>query len=182
MAVTVTDSRRYPADGSTTASNRAIPVTPVTLMGAMLYALVALGLRLVMARALFLFGQPMIDGPTIPIAWRGFEFSFVMPVEVKAATFQLFQAQYTALPMPPEIAAYVFAYGLFALPICLLLGFATRLAALALLALTALLALYMTPEALWTTHVYWGAILAVLVSAGPGAVSLDAVIRYLNRA
>jgi putative oxidoreductase len=148
----------------------------------MLYALVALALRFVIARALFLFGQPMIDGPTIPFAWRGFEFSFVMPVEVKAATFQLFQTQYAALPMPTEIAAYVFAYGLFVLPVCLLLGFATRLAALALLGLTALLSVYMMPEALWTTHVYWGAILLVLVSVGPGALSLDAVIRYLNQA
>jgi putative oxidoreductase len=182
MAVTVTDSRRHAADGSTISSDKTIPVTFVTLAGGMLYALVALGLRFVMARALFLFGQPMIDGPTIPLAWRSFEFSFVLPVDVKAATVQLFQTQYAALPMPPEVAAYVFAYGLFALPICLILGFAARLAALALLALTVLLAVYMTPEALWTTHVYWGAILAVLLSVGPGAISLDAVIRYLNRA
>ncbi len=182
MAATVTDSRGRRALGSTSAADSTIPVTLVTLAGATLYALVGLGLRFVMARVAFLFGQTMIDGPTIPLAWRAFEFSIVLPVEVKEAAFQLFQAQYAALPMPPLVAAYVFAYGLFALPICLILGFATRLAALALLAMTVLLSVYVMPEALWTTHVYWGAILMVLISVGPGAISLDAGIRHLSKA
>jgi len=165
------------------ASDSTIAVTLVTLMGAALYAVVGLALRLVMARALFLFGQPMIDGPTVPITWlgRAFEFSVVLPVELKAATLRLFETQYAALPMPSVVAAYVFAYGLFALPICLLLGFATRIAALALFAMIVLLSAYAMPEALWTTHVYWGAILAVLVTFGAGALSLDAVIRFISR-
>jgi putative oxidoreductase len=158
-------------------------VTLVTLAGAVLYALVALGLRFVMARALFLFGQPMIEGPVVPVTWlgRSFEFSVVLPVEVKEATIRLFET-HAGLPMPPAVAAYLFAYALFALPICLVFGFATRLAALALLAMTVLLSVYVMPEAMWTTHVYWGAILLVLITVGPGAISIDAAIRSISRA
>jgi uncharacterized membrane protein YphA (DoxX/SURF4 family) len=32
---------------------------------------------------------------------------------------------------------------------------------------------------LWTTYIYWIAILLVLLSAGPGALSLDALIRFI---
>ena len=59
-------------------------------------------------------------------------------------------------------------------------GFATRFAALGLLALTVLVSVYVMPEAFWSTHVYWVAILMVLVSVGPGAISIDAFIRYLH--
>jgi putative oxidoreductase len=192
MAAAVTGSRRQLTLGSTVASTSAHPVTFITFLGATSYALVALGLRFVMARVFFLFGQTMIDGPTVPFTWltsrlgswlgRSVEFSVVLPVEIKEATFQAFRTQYAGLPMPPEVSAQVFAYALFALPICLILGFATRLAALGLLAITVLLSVYVAPEALWSTHVYWGAILLVLITVGPGAISLDAAIRSLQRA
>jgi hypothetical protein len=32
----------------------------------------------------------------------------------------------------------------------------------------------------WSTHVYWILLLVVLVSLGPGAVSIDALIRTLH--
>jgi len=35
------------------------------------------------------------------------------------------------------------------------------------------------PDALWSTHVYWIAILMVLMSVGPGAISIDRLIRYV---
>ena len=57
--------------------------------------------------------------------------------------------------MPPTVAAYLFSYAEFVLPVCLVLGFATRLSALALLAMTAHDARSTwRPEALWTAHVY----------------------------
>jgi putative oxidoreductase len=66
------------------------------------------------------------------------------------------------------------------LPICLLLGFATRFAAAGLLALTMLLQIYVAP-AMWSLHVYWLSILLVLVLLGPGAISIDALIRTIYR-
>ena len=50
-----------------------------------------------------------------------------------------------------------------------------------LLILTVLTAVYVTPAEIWTTQVYWISILVVLLSIGPGAISIDALIRYLYR-
>jgi len=180
MAATMTDITVRPThtSGSTTAL---IIAKLVALCGVIPYALIALGLRFVIARVFFLSGQTMIDGPAVPFAWlyRDINFTVILPAEIKDATFQLFQTQYAALPLPPTIAAYVFAYALFVLPICLILGFATRFAALLLLVMTVLLSVYVTPDALWSTHVYWAAILMTLMTVGPGAISIDAAIRYI---
>lgn len=150
----------------------------VLLCGVVPYALVALGLRFLMARVFFLSGQAKISGPEIPISlFKGAEFTVVLPSEIKPETFELFQTQYAALPMQPTVAAYLFTYAEFVLPVCLVLGFATRLSALVLLAMTALIQIYVAPEALWTAYVYIFAILMVLMSVGPGAISLDALVR-----
>jgi len=152
----------------------------VALCGVVPYALVALGLRFLIARVFFMSGQVKISGPEIPVSLvKGAEFSIVLPAEIKPETFELFQSQYSALPLPPAVAAYLFTYAEFVLPVCLVLGFATRLSALALLAMTVLIQIYVAPEALWTAHVYIFAILMVLMSVGPGAISLDAIIRYV---
>jgi putative oxidoreductase len=150
----------------------------VALCGIVPYALVALGLRLLMARVFFLPGQTRIVGPSIPIGLFGRDdVVVVLPADITDATLQLFQTQYAALPLPPNVAAYLFTYAEFVLPICLAVGFATRIAALLLLAMTILLQIYVAPGALWSAHAYWMAILLVLMSVGPGAVSIDAVIR-----
>ena len=75
--------------------------------------------------------------------------------------------------------AYIFAYAEFLLPICLVLGLLTRFSALSLLILTVLTVIYVAPAELWTTYVYWIAILLVLLSVGPGALSFDALIRFI---
>ena len=145
------------------------------------YAPIGLGMRLIMARDFFQSGQGMIDGPVVPLWTFGGvpDISIVLPVYIKDATLQLFETQYAALPIPPATTAYIFGYAEFALPICLAIGFATRFAALGLLVLTVLITVYVMPDAFWATHVYWVAILMVLMSVGPGAISLDAGIRYL---
>jgi hypothetical protein len=99
--------------------------------------------------------------------------------ELKPSTFQLFETDYASLPIPPTVAAYLFTYAEFVLPICLVLGFATRFAALGLLVMTALMQIYVLPGMWWAAHVYWVSILMVLMSVGPGAISIDAGIRYL---
>jgi putative oxidoreductase len=50
-----------------------------------------------------------------------------------------------------------------------------------LLVMTALIQVYVAPEALWSAHIYLFAILMVLMSVGPGAISLDALIRHVYR-
>jgi len=119
------------------------------------YALVGLGLRLVMARVFFLAGQAKIEGPRVPIQWAtgGVDLAVTLPAAIKETTFQLFETQYAGLPMAPALGAYLFSYGEFVLPICLVLGFATRFAAAGLLALTMLLQVYLAPAMWWPTHV-----------------------------
>jgi putative oxidoreductase len=149
------------------------------------YALVALGLRLLMARVFFLDGQSKINGPRVPLNVpalneHGFDLSVLLPLQVKEQTFAAF-LHYTALPVPPALAAYLVSYAEFILPICLVLGFATRFAALGLLIMTALIQIYVLPEALWSVHVYWAAILLLLLTRGPGQISVDHIIRFIAR-
>ena len=152
----------------------------VLLCGVVPYAVVGLGLRLIVARVFFLQGQTKFSGPAIPVPLgQGAEFTIMLPAEIRPETFELFRTQYADLPMPPGVAAYLFAYAEFVLPLCLVLGFATRLSSLALLVMTVLVQVYVAPDALWTTHVYILAILMVLMSVGPGAISLDALIRHV---
>jgi putative oxidoreductase len=157
--------------------------TLVWLCARSVYALLALGLRLVMARVFFLSGQAKIEGPGVPIQWPagGVDLSVTLPAAIKETTFQLFETQYAELPIAPAAAAYLFSYAEFVLPICLLLGFATRFAAAGLLALTMLLQIYVAPAMWWPLHVYWVSILLVLVLLGPGAISIDALIRTIYR-
>jgi len=182
MATSSSDFPRDPAPRSSSLIASAIDKL-VAICGVVPYALVALGLRLIIARIFFLAGQTKIAGPAIPIALfnRDGDFAITLPAEIKPSTFELFQTQYAALPLPPTVAAYLFTYAEFVLPVCLVLGFATRLSALALLVMTVLVQVYVMPEALWTTHVYLFAILMVLMSVGPGAISLDALIRTVYR-
>lgn len=150
------------------------------------YSLVAIVLRLVMARLFFIHGQAKIDGPSYLISsqdlmgWPGVHFVVTLPMMVKEQTYATF-AQMPHLPIPSWIAAMASSYAEFILPICLLLGFATRFAALAFLIMTVIIQVFVTPEALWSTHVYWAAILLVLISLGPGVVSIDAMIRHFHR-
>jgi putative oxidoreductase len=145
------------------------------------YALVGLALRLAMARVFFLDGQTRVDGPHVPLNVQDFSISVTLPLEVKADTINAFLTQIPPLPVSPALAAYVLSYSEFVLPIWLVLGFATRFSALALLALTVMLQLFVMPQALWTTHVYWASILLVLISLGGGKISVDAIIRFIAR-
>ncbi len=45
--------------------------------------------------------------------------------------------------------------------------------------MTVLMQIYVLPGMWWAAHVYWVSILMVLMSVGPGAISIDALIRYL---
>ncbi len=144
------------------------------------YALVALGLRLVMARVFFLDGQTRIDGPRVPLTVQDVDFSVLLPMQVRPDTFADF-LQFTALPVPPVLAAYMVSYAEFILPIMLVLGLGTRFAAFGLLIMTALIQIYVMPDALWTMHVYWASILLVLMSLGAGQISVDHVIRFIAK-
>ncbi len=144
------------------------------------YALIALGLRLLMARVFFFDGQTKVTGSLMSFDLYNFNFSMVLPMQVKAETFNAFLTAYPPLAVPPMLAAYALSYAEFVLPILLVIGFATRFAALGLLIVTAML-FYLMPAGLWTAQVYWAGILLVLLSRGAGQLSIDNIIRLIAR-
>jgi len=81
------------------------------------YALVGLGLRLLMARLFFFDGQTRIDGPRVPLNIRDIELSVILPLHPRLDTFNAFATKYAGVPMSPEVGAYLLSYAEFALPI-----------------------------------------------------------------
>jgi len=75
----------------------------------------------------------------------------------------------------PGVAALLSACGEIAFPILLVLGLATRFAALGILAMTAVIQL-VVPDGWLTYHLPWAAMALALIALGPGAVSLDRLI------
>lgn len=96
--------------------------------------------------------------------------------EISDATRYLFEYEYAAVPLPPEIAAPLATVGEHLFPMLLVIGLATRLSAAALLAMTLVIQIFVFPEAWWTTHILWAALAAVLIVRSGGVMSLDALI------
>lgn len=76
-----------------------------------------------------------------------------------------------ALPAPDQLAL-VTAVAEVALPILLILGLGTRLAALGLLVMTGVIQLVF-PEGWANFHLYWAALAISILAIGPGVLSFD---------
>jgi putative oxidoreductase len=137
------------------------------------YSLIALFLRIVAAHPFFVSGQTKIEGPTVGGEIFGLDMSFQIPTAIRDATFALFADEYKVPLIPPTVAAYLVSGLEFVLPLLLLMGLLTRLSAFVLLMMTLVIQIFVYPDAWWTVHAYWAAILIVLIARGPGAISLD---------
>jgi putative oxidoreductase len=148
----------------------------VAWLDAIPYALIALFLRVVAAHPFFVSGQTKIEGPTIGGDIFGLDLSLKIPTEIRSATFALFAEEYKIPLISPTVAAYA-ASGLeFVLPLLLVLGLLTRVSAFVLLMMTIVIQIFVYPDAWWTVHAYWAAMLIVLIARGPGVISLDHVL------
>jgi putative oxidoreductase len=87
-------------------------------------------------------------------------------------TLSLFSDEYQLPLLPPEIAAYTATTVELTTPVLLLLGLFTRPAAFVLLGMTAVIEIFVYPQA-WPTHIQWAAMLTVLLCRGAGALSID---------
>lgn len=76
----------------------------------------------------------------------------------------------------PDTVAYVTATFEILLPILLIFGFATRLSALGLLAMTGVIQL-VVPDGWINFHLYWAALALSIIAIGPGPLSLDYLIK-----
>jgi putative oxidoreductase len=88
------------------------------------------------------------------------------------ATLSLFTDEYQVPLLPPEFAANLALDIELTTSILLVLGLLTRIAALVLLGMTAVIEIFVYPQA-WPTHIQWAAMLLILLCRGAGALSLD---------
>jgi putative oxidoreductase len=115
----------------------------------------ALALRAFPGAVFFLSGQTKVEG-----------------FAIKPSALYLFQTEYALPLIPPEIAVRLAATGEHLFPILLLLGLFTRASALGLLGMTAVIEVFVYPDA-WPTHGSWAAAFLALIVLGPGRWSLD---------
>lgn len=92
----------------------------------------------------------------------------------------LFAEEYRLPFVDPTFAAGTAAIAEHALPLLLVLGLGTRYAAAGLLAMTAVIQVFVYPDA-WPTHGTWAALLALLIARGGGGGSVDALYARWRR-
>jgi putative oxidoreductase len=112
------------------------------------------------------------------IFWRSGQ-TKVSGFAIRDETFVLFREEYKVPLLPPDLAAYLATAAEHVFPILLVVGFATRLSALGLLGMTAVIQLFVYPGA-WPEHGLWATLLLWIVARGPGVVSLDHLIWTRN--
>lgn len=91
-------------------------------------------------------------------------------------TLALFSDQYQVPLLPPDLAADLAVTMEVLTPPLLLLGLATRFAALGLFGMTLVIEIFVYPQA-WPTHIQWATMILLLMARGAGFLSLDALIR-----
>jgi putative oxidoreductase len=122
------------------------------------YGPLALLARLSIAGVFWRSGQTKLDG------WR-----------VSETAVALFRDEYRLPLVDPALAATAATIAEHVFPVLLVLGLATRLSALALLAMTLVIEILVYPDA-WPTHGTWAVCLLLLIKHGAGTVSLDHLV------
>lgn len=120
------------------------------------HGLLALAARLAVGAIFFLSGRTKVEGF----------------LTVSDNAYTLFREDYKVPLLPPEFAAHMATYAEHLFPVLLVLGLCTRLSALALLGMTAVIQIFVYPDA-WPTHLSWAALMLYLVGRGAGPLSLD---------
>jgi putative oxidoreductase len=122
------------------------------------YRLVALVARLAVASVFWRSGRTKVEGF----------------LQIKDNTFFLFREEYK-VPLLPDHAAYLATIAEHVFPVLLVVGLASRLSALALMAMTLVIQFFVYPDG-WPEHILWFALLLLIAARGPGALSLDHLI------
>lgn len=126
--------------------------------------LVALALRIFPAMVFLLSGRTKVEGL----------------FSIKDSTWYLFENEYALPLIPSDIAAVLATTAEHVLPILLILGLFTRFSAFGLMCMTAVIQIFVYPDA-WATHGLWAAALLAVVARGPGNISLDRLLGLDSR-
>ena len=133
------------------------------------YSLIALLARFSIAAVFWNSGQTKVQG--LAINFVSGEFHLGWPALSDSAV-ALFRDEYRVPLLPPQLAAVLAASAEHVFPILLLAGLATRFSALALLAMTLVIQVFVYPGD-YATHGTWATVLLLLAARGPGVLSLD---------
>lgn len=95
--------------------------------------------------------------------------------QVSESAIFLFTDEYALPLVNPVLAAHLAAVAEHLFPILLVIGLATRVSALALLGMTAVIQIFVYPGA-WPTHGVWAACFLLLAARGGGWFSLDHIL------
>jgi putative oxidoreductase len=118
--------------------------------------LLALCCRIALAAIFWQSGQTKVEG------W----------FMVTDSAIALFETEYALPLIPPVWGAHLAALAEHFFAILLVLGLCTRLGALGLLGMTAVIEIFVYPLA-WPTHLSWAALMLYLLAHGGGRWSLD---------
>ncbi|MGQ0751402.1 MAG: DoxX family protein [Betaproteobacteria bacterium] len=120
------------------------------------HGLLALSARFAIAAIFFYSGRTKVEGL----------------LTLTDNAYALFREEYKVPLLPPELAAHLATYAEHLFPLLLVLGLFTRLSALALLGMTAVIQVFVYPDA-WPTHLSWAALMLYLIGRGAGPLALD---------
>jgi putative oxidoreductase len=118
-------------------------------------SLISLAARIFPAAVFWMSGQTKVEG-----------------FHVTDNAIALFQDEYKLPWIDPTLAANIAAFSEHFFPLLLVMGLASRLSALALLGMTAVIEIFVYPDA-WPTHGVWATCFLVVIARGPGIFSLD---------
>ncbi len=138
------------------------------------YAVLALVARIAGAVPFWRSGQSKLEGAEI----LGVKLN---PFDIAEKKIYLFQYEFGFSEAIAPMATRLAALGEFFLPLMLVFGILTRVGALGLLIMTAVIQFWVFPEELlnpngnWSLHLLWAAPLLFILARGPGAISIDAL-------
>lgn len=135
-------------------------------------SLIAFIARFAIAAVFWKSGQTKIEGLAIDLIDGTFQLGWPRLAD---STIPLFTSEYHVPLLSPGIAAHMAAFAEHFFPVLILVGFATRFSAMALLGMTLTIQLFVYPDA-YPTHGTWAAVLLYLMATGPGKMSIDHLI------
>lgn len=121
--------------------------------------------------------QLTLRGGIAGIFWSSARTKVEGLLTVSENTFFLFEEEYRLPFIATDLAAYLATYAEHLLPVLLVLGLGSRLAALGLFIMTLTIQLFVYPDAFFSTHFGWFALALAIMARGPGRISIDHLIR-----
>ena len=133
------------------------------------YSVIALLARFSIAAVFWSSAQTKVQGLVINLVEGEFQIGWP---RLSDSAVALFRDEYKLPLLSPELAAVLAATAEHSLALLILLGLASRFSALGLLGMTLVIQLLVYPGG-YATHGTWAALLLMLLTRGPGCLSLD---------